>query len=87
MKEYTFNYKCLLCGKEYIGGVTGSKEVAMREMGLAAIGKSTKIFTTIPHQCDENNFGVAYLSGVKCCEVEKRIEIKYKDGKASFEGV
>ncbi len=87
MKEYTFIYKCLLCGKEFINGVTGSKEVAMREMGLVDIGKSTMIPTTISHQCDENNFGVAYISGVKCCEVEKRIEIKYKDGKASFEGV
>lgn len=56
-------------------------------MGLSLIGKSTMIPTTLPHQCEDNNFGVAYFSGVKCCEVEKRIEIKYKDGKASFEEV
>lgn len=87
MKDYTFNYKCLLCGEEFIGGVTGSKKLAMRELGLVDIGKSTKIPTTILHQCDENNLGVAYISGVKCREVEKRIEIKFKDGKASFEEV
>lgn len=87
MKEYTFIYKCHLCGKEFISGVTGSKEVAMREMSLVDIGKSTNFPTTISHQCDENNFGFAYISGVKCREVEKRTEIKYKDGKASFEEV
>lgn len=84
MKEYKFTYKCLMCGKEFTDGITGSKEVATREMGLALIGKSTMIPTTLSHQCEDNNFGVAYFSGIKCCEVEHRIKIKYKDNKPYF---
>lgn len=72
MREYRTLYKCRLCGERYIGGVTKSRKVAIKEAAYAAnneILEPNSPALIEPHICKDNGIGIADFQGFEEVEI------------------
>ena len=74
MTEYRAIYKCRLCGEEFVSAVTGSADIAIKNMVLmtAECDMKQKIFNPVTklsmHSCKDGSMGLSDFLGFRKVE-------------------
>lgn len=74
MTEYRAIYKCRLCGEEFVSAVTGSADIAIKNMVIVTAECDVKqkilnpVTKTIMHGCKDGSMGMSDFLGFRKIE-------------------